>query len=101
MKVYGFKEAEESIMELDNTPEAVMSFVKGHIMKAGITDELCIVYTEHLLCKEETKPNVAWIDNGEPVDVIYGNCFVCRFIGNNFTGIKESDIPVIKKILKK
>lgn len=100
MKVYGFKETEEGVMELENTPEAVMSFVKGHIMKAGITDELCIVYTEHTICKE-TKPNVAWIDNGETVDVIYGNCFVCRFIGNNFIDIEESDIPVIKKILKK
>ena len=102
MKVYGFKENEEGIMQLENTLETIQSFINGNMEQSTIADGLCIVYSgDNQSCMGKCKPNVAWFDNGEAVDVIYGNCFVCRIVNGNFSDIEESDIQTVKKILKK
>ena len=102
MKVYSFMENEEGIKQLENTLETIQSFINGNMEQSTIIDGLCIVYSkDHQSCIGKIKPNVAWFDNGETVDIIYGNCFVCRLVNGEFSDIKENDIHMIKKILKK
>lgn len=101
MKVYGYKDNVKGIMEIENTHMAFREFVRGDIEIMSLTGELKIV------CNKESSPdmgnmelNVAWFDNGELVDIICGDCFVSRYIGDHFISIENSDIPIINKILK-
>jgi hypothetical protein len=100
MKVYGFTEQEVGFMEIENGLESEQKFVGGLIELVGLTEEL------DLICNEEGKinglpPQAVWLDDGELVDIICGNCFVCRHDDEgNFTDIRESDEESIRKLLK-
>lgn len=100
MKVFGFKENEAGIMEIENKLEAEQKFVGGHIEVVSVTPEL------DLVCNEEGKfngmnPVAAWLDGEQVLDVIYGNCFVCRWNEEGeFVSIEDSDVDIIKEKLK-
>ena len=101
MKVYGYKDNAKGIMEIENTHTAFREFVRGDIEIMSLSGELRVV------CNTESSPdmgkmelNVAWFDNDELVDIICGDCFVCRYIGDHFSSIENSDIPIINKLLK-
>jgi hypothetical protein len=100
MRVYGFTEQEVGFMEIENSLKAEQKFVGGLIELIGLTEEL------DLICNEEGKinglpPQAVWLDNGELVDIICGNCFVCRHDDEgNFTDIMESDEEHIRELLK-
>lgn len=99
MRVYGFTEETDGIMEVENGLKAEQSFVGGYIEVLVIAEGLNIV------CNDEGKIDglpitAAWFDRGELVDVICGNCFVCRYTAEgDFESILDSDVEVIKKIL--
>lgn len=100
MKVFAFRKDYLGQMELESTLEAEQKFVGGLIEVVAIAPGL------DLVCNEEgkfngSKPVVAWMDGEQILDVIFGNCFVCR---NNeegeFVSIKDSDVDIIKEKLK-
>lgn len=100
MKVYGYRNNEEGITEIENSKESFMGYVDGSVEVVGLTAEYVLLCnSESSLDNEELEPNVAWFDNDELVDIICGRCFVCRRTGEGFSGIEESDIPVIKRML--
>lgn len=100
MKVYGFMEKENGIMEIENSLEAEQEFVGGLIEAVAITPEL------DLVCNEEGKfngmnPIAAWIDGEQILDLIHGNFFICRWDDEGrFVSIKDSDVDIIKEKLK-
>lgn len=100
MKVYGFSNEKEGLTDIDNTLKAMQKFVGGRIEKVSFTDEI------DLICNEEGKilgmlPSAAWFEDNELVDVICGDCFLCRFDNKgNFTDIKGSDVEIIERKLK-
>ena len=100
MRVYGFKQSMEGVMEVENTLEGEQKFVGGYIEVLGLTENL------DLVCNEEGKLNhlgatAAWIEEDKVLEVICGDCFVCRFTEDgDFAPIVESDIEVIRNILK-
>ena len=101
MKVYGYKRNEKGIMEIENEQGAFKEFIKGDIEIMSLTEDLRLVCKkDSLLDNESMEINAVWIDNDEVVDIICGNCFVCRYEENNFSDIRDSDIPVINKLLK-
>lgn len=71
-------------------------------------DVLRLSFTEglDLICNEEgmligLPPTIAWVEEGNLLEIIIGNCFVCRHTDEgDFTSIKESDIAVIQEKLK-
>ena len=100
MRVFAFNENEVGFVEINNTLEAEQKFVGGLIEVVAIAPGL------DLVCNEEgkfngSKPVVAWVDGEQILDVIFGNCFVCR---NNeegeFISIKDTDVDIIKEKLK-
>lgn len=101
MKVYGYKRNEKGIMEIEDKHGVFQEFVKGDIEIMSLTEDL------RLVCRKDNPSdnkgmeiNVVWLDKDEIVDVIYSGCFVCRYVENNFRDIRDSDIPVINKLLK-
>ncbi|MDE6052911.1 MAG: DUF3846 domain-containing protein, partial [Lachnospiraceae bacterium] len=96
MKVYGYKTNEKGIMEIENEHEAFQEFVKGDIEIMSLTEDLKLVCKKDEQSDNESMEiNAVWIDNDEVVDIICGNCFVCRYAENGFSNIKDSDILVI------
>jgi hypothetical protein len=99
MKVYGFTEKAVGFMEVENSLKAEQSFVGGYIEVIGLTDEL------DLVCNDEGKinqmePRAAWMYKGELVDIICGDCFVCRHNDEGeFVSIEDSDKDIIKRSL--
>lgn len=98
MRVYGFMmNGNHGFVEIENTLKAEQEFVGGRIEVISITDEI------DLVCNDEGKilelmPSLAIMDNNEIVDVICGNCFLCRFDDEgNFNDIKDDDIEKIKE----
>ena len=99
MKVYGFKDGEEGIMELGCDLESEQSYVGGLIDVVRVTPELdLVVNDEGLLLGME--PSVAWVEDGKVLGVYVGNCFVCRHRDGEFISIEEKDIETIKQLLK-
>lgn len=101
MNIYGYRDNEEGIMDIKNTMESFEEFVRGDIEIMSLTEDL------RLVCEKDSPSDnkgmeikAVWTDKDEVVDVIYSNCFVCRYAENNFSDIKDSDIPVINKLLK-
>jgi len=96
MKVYGFTNAMEGFIEIENSLEAEQRFVDGYIEVISIGNGIDIV------CNEEGKinhlqPTVAWIEDGEVIEIICGNCFLCRYNDEgNFVSIKNEDVEYIK-----
>lgn len=100
MKVFGFKENEAGIMEIENTLEAEQKFVGGHIEAVSLAPGL------DLVCNGEGKyngmnPVAVWLEGNHILDVIYGSFFVCRWNEKGeFVSIKDSDVDIIKEKLK-
>ena len=99
MRVYGSTDNGCGFLELKNTLEAEQAFVGGYI------EVLCIGNGIDLVCNEEGKinglaPTAVWIEDGEVVDVICGNCFLCRSREGEFISINEEDLEYIKKKLR-
>ena len=99
MRVYGFTEEKDGIMEVENGLKAEQAFVGGYIEVLEIAEGLNIV------CNDEGKIDglpitAAWFDRGELVDVICGDCFVCRYTAEGeFDSILDLDVEIIKKTL--
>lgn len=100
MKVYGYKIQEEGIMIIKNTKKAFRDFVQGDIEIVSLTGTLKLVYNKGSPYMKDSILNVAWFDGGEVVDVICGNCFVCRYQNGYLCSIKNSDVSTIKGMLK-
>lgn len=99
MRVYGITDTGSGFVEMENTLEAEQAFVGGYIEVISIGNGI------DLVCNDEAKinglePTVAWIEEGEVVDVICGNCFLCRSRDGEFISIKEEDLKFIKEKLK-
>lgn len=99
MKVYGFTNTTEGIIEMENSLEAEQRFVGGYIEVISIGNGI------DLVCNEEGKinrlqPTVAWIEDGELVEIICGECFLCRHNDEGeFVSIKDEDIEYIQSKL--
>lgn len=100
MRVYGFTEMKQGIMEVENSLEAEQAFVGGYIEVYCISDKLDVV------CNDEGKINglelrVAHIEDERIIEVIAGDCFVCRHNDEGeFVSIEDEDFEVIKEKLK-
>ena len=99
MKVYAFANTTEGIIEMENSLESEQKFVGGHIEVISIGNEI------DLVCNEEGKinclqPTVAWIEEGKIIDIICGDCFLCRHNEEgDFVSIKDEDIEYIQSKL--
>ena len=100
MRVYGFTEMKQGIMEVENSLKAEQAFVGGYIEVYCISDKLDVV------CNDEGKINglelrVAHIEDKRILEVIAGDCFVCRHNDEGeFVSIEDEDLEVIKEKLK-
>lgn len=100
MKVFAFKENEVGFEEIGNTLEAEQKFVGGLIEVVAIAPGL------DLVCNEEGKinsmePRAVLMDGNDLVDIICGDCFVCRSNEEGeFVSIKDSDVKTIKERVK-
>lgn len=77
MRVYGFTENKTGVMEIGNGLEAEQEFV------GGLIEVYCIFNHLDVVCNEEGKINglelrVAHIEDDIIMEVIAGDCFVCR-----------------------
>ena len=100
MKVFGIKENEAGIMEIENSLEAEQKFVGGLIEVVSITPELDLVVNDEGKLNN-MKPVAAWKDGEKVLDLICGNCFVCRWNEEGeFVSIDDSDVDIIKEKLK-
>ena len=101
MRVYGFKENDQGIMEVENTLKALQEFVGGYIEVYPIGDDLLVVLNEEGKFNG-MKPVAAYVeDEDKVIDIFYGNVLVCRSKHEEFTDIKDSDIEVIKSKIKR
>lgn len=100
MKVFAFRKDYLGQMELESTLEAEQKFVGGLIEVVAIAPGL------DLVCNEEGKinsmePRAVLMDGNDLVDIICGNCFVCRSNEEGeFVSIKDSDVKTIKERVK-
>ena len=99
MKVYGFTDNREGIVEIENSLCDEQEFVGGYIEVISIGNGI------DLVCNEEgkinnLKPNVVWIEEGKVVEIICGNCFLCRYNdAGDFISVKDEDVNYIKSRL--
>ena len=109
IKVYGFKENSQGIMEIENNLKAEQEFVGGHIEVYPVTDYFLLVCnSDGLNDGLEERAVVLGSGEGEEVDlrgirqVIHGDCFVCKFDGaDGFESITNDDAEIIKHYVKK
>lgn len=109
IKVYGFAENEQGIMDVENNLKAEQEFVGGRIATYPVTDDLILIHNDDGFNDGlEPKAVVLGKGEGEAIDqrgireIIYGNCFVCRFDGvDGFESIRDNDVKLIKHLVKK
>lgn len=100
MKVFAFRKDYLGQMELESTLEAEQKFVGGLIEVVAIAPGL------DLVCNEEGRinsmePRAVLMDGNDLVDIICGDCFVCRSNEEGeFVSIKDSDVKTIKERVK-
>ena len=108
VKVYGFKNGKQGIMEIENTLEAEQSFVGVLIDVYAITDNLDIVLNDEGLING-LEPRAVVLGEGTDEakkqrkikEIIHGNCFVCRHDNDgNFVSIREEDVDTIRYLVK-
>ena len=108
VKVYGFKNEQQGIIEIENSLEAEQAFVGGLIDVYAITDNLDVVFNDEGLING-LEPRAVVL--GEGIDeakkqrkikeIIHGDCFVCRHDEEgNFLSIREEDVDTIKYLVK-
>ena len=108
VKVYGFKNGKQGIMEIENTLEAEQSFVGGLIDVYAITDNLDIVLNDEGLING-LEPRAVVLGEGTDEakkqrkikEIIHGDCFVCRHDEEgNFLSIREEDVETVRYFVK-
>ncbi len=99
MKVYGFKETGHGIMEIGDDTEVFHEFVGGQLEAYCIGNGLYVILNEEGRL-EELSPRAVHYEWGNIMQVIVGDCFVCRFDDNGmFSSVREDDIKYINKRL--
>lgn len=108
VKVYGFKNGKQGIMEIENTLKAEQSFVGGLIDVYAITDNLDIVLNDEGLING-LEPRAVVLGEGTDEakkqrkikEIIHGDCFVCRHDEEgNFISIREEDVETVRYFVK-
>lgn len=108
MKVYGFRNDEQGIMELKNTLEAEQAFVGGLIDVYALTDDLDIVLNDEGLING-LEPRAVVLGEvtveakkqGKIKEIIHEDCFVCRHdYDGDFVSIKDGDVKTIRHFVK-
>ena len=88
-----------AIEDIPNSLSAMQKLCEGYIQTIGIGGRIILV------CNEEGKllglePTARIVDGaGELTDVICGNFFICRILGEEFTGLKKEDAVRIRDAL--
>lgn len=108
VKVYGFKNEQQGIIEIENSLEAEQAFVEGLIDVYALTDNLDIVLNdEGLINGLEPKAVVLGEGTDEAKkqrkikEIIHGDFFVCRYDEDgNFVSIEEGDVETIRHFVK-
>lgn len=108
VKVYGFKNEQQGIIEIENSLKAEQAFVGGLIDVYAIIDNLDLVLNdEGLINGLEPRAVVLGEDTDEAKkqrkikEIIHGDCFVCRHDEDgNFVSIEEGDVKTIRHFVK-
>lgn len=109
IKVYGFTENGQGVMDVGNDLKSEQEFVGGHIEAYPINDDFVLICNaDGLNDRLEERAVVLGEGEGDAIDlrgireIIHGNCFVCRFDGcDGFAPIKDGDAKIIKHYVKK
>lgn len=100
MKVFAFDEKVCGVKDLDMERDSIYKFLGGCMVVVELVNGLV------LLCngsgkRLNLKERVAVVRRKKVIEVIHGNCFVCRLDERgNYTPILDNDIAVIKDVLK-
>ena len=99
MLVYGFIGDESGFMEIENKLQAMQKIVGGRMERISLTEGIDLIVNEEYLFNG-SKPRVMIFENGEVVNIVMGDCFVCRNDSKgNFTDIKREDISILEEYL--
>lgn len=87
------------ISKIDNTLEAMQSYVGGYIEAVTIAEGIV------LICDEDGKmkgymPNRAWVKGDRILDIIVGDIMFVRSEGDEFESIRQEDIAVIEELFR-
>ena len=88
------------LMEIPATLEAKQKFVKGYIERVAITEDIDLIVNDSGLIDGLAPNRILVDDNKEVIAVLCGDIFACRHSGEEFTSIREEDIPTIRKYVK-
>lgn len=108
VKVYGFKNEQQGIIEIENSLEAEQAFVGGLIDVYAITDSLDLVLNDEGLINGLEPRAVVFGEGTDEAkkqrkikEIIHGDCFVCRHDDEgNFLSIEDGDVKTIKHFVK-
>ena len=103
VKVYGFKNEQQGIIEIENSLEAEQAFVGGLIDVYAITDNLDVVFNDEGLINGLESRAVVLGENTDRAkqqreikEIIHGDCFVCRHDNEgNFLSIEDGVVKAI------
>ena len=99
MLVYGFVGDTSGFMEIENDLRSKQKFVGGLIEVIRLTEEIDLIVNEEYLLNG-SEPRLLIYENDEIVNVVMGDCFVCRNDREgNFTDIMREDISIIQEYL--
>ena len=99
MLVYGFIGDESGFMEIENKLQAMQKIVGGRMERISVTEGIDLIVNEEYLFNG-SKPRVMIFENGEVVNIVMGDCFVCRNDSKgNFTDIKREDISILEEYI--
>ena len=106
LKIYGFKADTKGFMEIPDTLRAMQDFVGGYIEHVSLPNGLDLIvndeglingseprlayYSCDLTSSDITKEDSDSDDSGFE-HIYYGDCYICRHKGEEFTSILESD----------
>lgn len=108
IKVYGFTENGQGVMDVGNDLKSEQEFVGGRIEVYPINDDFILICNEDGI-NDGLKPRAVVLEKGEGEaidqrgirEVIHGDCFVCRFDGRDgFESVKDEDIETIRHYVK-
>lgn len=108
VKVYGFKNEQQGIIEIENSLEAEQAFVGGLIDVYAITNNLDLVLNDEGLINRLEPRAVVLVEGTDEAkkqrkikEIIHGDCFVCRHDDEgNFLSIEDGDVKTIKHFVK-
>jgi len=82
---------EPAIKFIAPTLEAMQDVVGGYIETVRLTDNLVLVCDEEGKLKDKPANRVLYKDGRRPIDVLVGDFFICRSVGEEFGSIKPGD----------